>query len=479
MRAAFDVSCDCVDDTPSSRWTFDGLFDGERIAGTVHGDDGDPVGDFLCTRLFTFWGTPKPRAGRGETLRDTTAKVTASDATAASAGVNGVGSTPTSADTIAEAEDSTPPPGSHPSPLRMPHPPVDGARGLRWLDAGVTRTAIDTRKGEPRLHPGLHGLDLRDWLLVNEPTYVEQMAVRRRALDSVSRREEVLQASDPATYAAQAEALEMVHSHLRSCHRHGRRCAISLEALDGQVGVQEALAAASEQPPLEHAARLIQEDLVLMRPDGTGAYRMAAAAVFFSFGDLMRRVALEQHSMDELHAKVGNFDTHLALPVHRFMAAISKSRPTWRTNWSFLFTPSLEPHPDHYLTDLEKRRRIFPHAPETEWDGPDGAVRRLDARDAGDVVHMKVEYQTFRRLVAHPEYVLFTVHAHIEPLHCLQRLPRAAATLAANVRHTLQLEFRHYKGLGDTRVAERILAYIDSAAATNGSVVAQDLRSDR
>lgn len=61
-----------------------GLFDGERIAGTVFqlGSEKHPMrevsydtmivqevkgehvvlGEFLCTRLFTFWGAPKPRA---------------------------------------------------------------------------------------------------------------------------------------------------------------------------------------------------------------------------------------------------------------------------------------------------------------------------------------------------------------------------------------------------------------------------------
>ena len=64
---------------------FDGLYDGERIAGAVHAihKDGEgsrlssvalletphtaggEVGDFLCTRLFSFWGTPKPKAAQG------------------------------------------------------------------------------------------------------------------------------------------------------------------------------------------------------------------------------------------------------------------------------------------------------------------------------------------------------------------------------------------------------------------------------
>ena len=66
---------------------FNGLYDGERIAGTVHElpspaeggglvtqavllegvsdcADNEQLGEFLCTRLFSFWGTPKPKAGQ-------------------------------------------------------------------------------------------------------------------------------------------------------------------------------------------------------------------------------------------------------------------------------------------------------------------------------------------------------------------------------------------------------------------------------
>ena len=44
-----------------------GLYDGERIAGTIKvrhppANAEELVGEFLCTRLFTFWGTPQPAA---------------------------------------------------------------------------------------------------------------------------------------------------------------------------------------------------------------------------------------------------------------------------------------------------------------------------------------------------------------------------------------------------------------------------------
>ena len=113
------------------------------------------------------------------------------------------------------------------------------------------------------------------------------------------------------------------------------------------------------------------------------------------------------------------------------------------------------------MLDLEKRARRFPDAPLTEWDGPDGAVKRLDAHGAGYTVFVKVEYQTLRRLPRHTDFVLFTVRTHLTPLRCLMAQPAAARVLAENVRGAVQLDFRFYKGLDDPRIAQRVLAYLE------------------
>lgn len=51
-----------------------GLYDGERIAGTITSRhppaDEQVVGEFLCTRLFSFWGTPRPEAAQLKQGRD-------------------------------------------------------------------------------------------------------------------------------------------------------------------------------------------------------------------------------------------------------------------------------------------------------------------------------------------------------------------------------------------------------------------------
>ena len=138
-----------------------------------------------------------------------------------------------------------------------------------------------------------------------------------------------------------------------------------------------------------------------------------------------------------------------------------------RADWSFVFSGLLSPHPDRYLTNLEKRQRIFPEAPVTEWDGPDGAVRRLDRDGVGEALFVKTEYQTLRRLRQHADYVLFTVRTHVEPMRAFEAKPEAAVNLAANVRRAVQREFRHYKGLGDERIVERTLAFLDACASSS------------
>lgn len=64
QEAAIDISCGEVE------YWLRGLYDGERIAGSVTvGASGEGLeerqhmGDFLCTRLYSFWGEPKVAAG--------------------------------------------------------------------------------------------------------------------------------------------------------------------------------------------------------------------------------------------------------------------------------------------------------------------------------------------------------------------------------------------------------------------------------
>jgi len=222
--------------------------------------------------------------------------------------------------------------------------------------------------------------------------------------------------------------------------------------------------AVSGATPLEVAARMVQEDLILLRASDGGDYRAVAASVCFSFGDLPKRIG-DAHSMAQLHAKVDNYDRDLSNPVSRMMAALKHTKPIWRTNWGLSFCGSLHPTPDRYALNLEKRRRVFPNAAETMWDGVDGCVRRIQEHGCGQAMFVKTEYQTLRRLYRNPDYVLFTVRTHVDPLSKLQGLPRAAALLADNLRLASQIDFRKYKGIDDPRILRLLLEYLQTIQA--------------
>ena len=373
-RASLSLKC-AGRELERGRWMapstllFEGLYDGERIAGTITAitidSDGEPsekreVGNFLCTRLFTFWGPPSPKAGR-ETFADLAATIPIS-----------------ATDASAPAESRT--------AVRSIDGSYDGVEGYKWLDTDITRSVISTRRGA-RLHPGLRALDMRDWVLVSPRTFGREIGLKRHMLAHGSAsRHNVLQASDPSTYGAQQEALHMLVDYLpqrfsqyytRGSTSDGHDVMqvrigdhVDIVPLDGlrKVGRDAPPETQLKEPPLETAARLVQEDLILMdgadagrssntcreasslrdhaqAPKKTGEYRATAACVCFSFGDLPCRIR-ERHTLSELHASVGDYAQHLHTLVSRAMAGLKVGAPMWRTNWTFTFTDALEPTPD-------------------------------------------------------------------------------------------------------------------------------------
>ena len=502
LRAGFIVECTAKDGTEPSRYTFDGLYDGERIAGTVSDSAADEVvADFLCTRLFTFWGTPKVKAVGEAAGDDVSAAPAASGRASAQQQLGSFTSSPMfqlepptqrapslSSDPLgAPAQHTRSHGASHPQPVRLPE--ARGALGLGCLDDGRAsshRVVVETRnelQAAPALPPGTHGLDLRDWLLLDEPSRVDQLAIKTRLLDDPILRQSVLQADDPVTLGAQMEALEMISSHvLWGGGGHARPhssgdgevggvAQLTLDAIEcwssSQPGhietahkADSAAAAAQTRPPLERAARLVQEDLVLMRRADTrgNEYAGVAAAVCFSSGD---RIRLQPSMREPLASHSGSIGGQVSGVAAHFLEGVTPDRPAWRTSWSLSFTPHPEAVPDRYILELDERRRRFPDVPITRWDGADGALRRFSRDGVGATLFFKSEYQAFRRLVAHDDHVLVTVHTKMTQLDELAALPDAAAALLDRLRFPRELDGRDHKGLGDERIRARVIAHLE------------------
>ena len=170
------------------------------------------------------------------------------------------------------------------------------------------------------------------------------------------------------------------------------------------------------------AARLVQEDLVLMRR-GAEHWRLAAAVLCFPsawrLGDKIGR------PMHEVHGPVPGFGaaTRNAGMIERMFDNLRPEMPVIRWNWS-LFGDARLHHPEAAHPD---RPRFGQNA---------------------ETAFLRVERQTLRRLPVSGD-ILFTIRIYVDPIAALGRNDDGRVTAAAIVRHLdeLSVEQLGYKGL--------------------------------
>ncbi len=179
--------------------------------------------------------------------------------------------------------------------------------------------------------PGVQPLDFAAWLAVDE-AFAGQIALRDRML--AKRRADV--------FACQADAVpacvalrDLIIAHL------GAGYAVSGSSITRPDGV---VVDVTSDHPLVTAARLVQEDLCLMEPDGQGQHRLTAAVLCFpaswSLHEKMGR------PLDAIHAPVDRYDPAMATRVQRLFDAIRPERPLYRQNALLYADPTLyQPRP--------------------------------------------------------------------------------------------------------------------------------------
>lgn len=281
-------------------------------------------------------------------------------------------------------------------------------------------TLTPWRGGRTPFRIGLHPLDLAHWLDIDD-TLASQLREKER-LDREA--PGLVFMEEAETRAAQAEALALVTGHLRAHHGATHRFDGAVVTICGGrcVALDDAL------PPLKLAARLVAEDLVLMRrnADGTG-WRIAAASLHFpSSWSLAEKFG---RALADVHAPVPGFarGTRTATIIDRIFDNLHVDQPVWRTNFS-LYDDDLLHHPGR------------------------GAGQARNRDDLGRFI--RSEYQTLRKLPDSGD-ILFTIRIHIDPLAALARHPDRAAlgrdlVVALGALDAAQLA---YKGLDDTSCA--------------------------
>ena len=243
---------------------------------------------------------------------------------------------------------------------------------------------------------GVRPLGVDDWLVVDDAL---SAYLKEKARLKATRFGDVFMA-EPGTEAAQGEVLAHVADYLVAHHPETYR-----KVPDGL-----AIAATGEtvrleaEPPLWTAARLCQEDLVLMRRSEAG-WRIAAAALCFP--SAWRLAEKFGRPMDEVHAHVPDFGagTRNATIIARMFDNLRVETPMLRWNWGLYGDDTL----------------FHPH-------GDPASETRFGA--GGDRIFLRLERQTLSRLPLSGD-IVFTIRIFLDPLPALAQAENGPELLGA------------------------------------------------
>lgn len=165
--------------------------------------------------------------------------------------------------------------------------------------------------------PGMAPVDPEAWLIRDE-AFAEQMALRDRLLQT--HRGLVLRERAGGSVAA-AELLEAVLAHCLE-GGYGRRG----DVLTRPDGVDIDL---HFDTPLATAARLVQEDLLILEPGPSGHVLVEGALLFPASWTLAEKIS---RPLTAIHGPVAAYDPDLARRVQRMFDAIRPGQPLVRAN---------------------------------------------------------------------------------------------------------------------------------------------------
>ena len=172
--------------------------------------------------------------------------------------------------------------------------------------------------------------------------------------------------------------------------------------------------------PLDAAARLVPEDLVML-VERNGELVFGGGSVCFpNRWDLRSKLGL---SMAGVHAPVAKLNEQLEAPIDSFFGRLTPQRSFWRLGWGILDTP--------------------------EWYTPlDGTAAPRPVDPAPDQFFLRVERETLRRFPV-TNCVLFTIRTYVAPI-LVAADDRDVARRLADSLSALPDDVRGYKDLRTT-----------------------------
>ena len=247
---------------------------------------------------------------------------------------------------------------------------------------------------------GARPLDLHDWIELGPDADAAIAAKTRLMADHPDTVFAVLDGVD----AESREVAEALVDHLR--HRWPDRYGHA--ELDADLH------------PLDAAARLVPEDLILLVERRDGLVFGGGSVCFPNRWDLRSKLGL---SMARVHAPVARLNEQLEAPIDGFFERLAPDRSYWRLAWNILDTPD-------WYTPVDGTE-----APRSSRPGPDGH-------------YFRIERETMRRF-PRTGVVLFTVRTYVAPFPAVSDGGDVAARLADAVA-ALPPDVKDYKGLAPT-----------------------------
>ena len=266
-----------------------------------------------------------------------------------------------------------------------------------------------------RLSMGLIKTSEEEWFEICD--YKErafQMAEKRKLFSS--RHDEVFMA-DPSAFMASREVLNLMLKHLPSV-----RPDLYLRKSNSIKLVPHTEFEGEEWPtdmkknsmhPLDLAARLVQEDLVIMLPpDNKQAKNSlewwlgAGSVAFPSRWSLKQKFGMP---MDIIHAPVPFYKKQLQATVSNFFNKMPCNEIYARRNWSLYDNPSLR---QDGTKQMSKRTQ-----------------KPITSNNAGERLWLRVERQTLRKL-KETGAILFTIRIHLRQLKYIVNYEGVASRLA-------------------------------------------------
>lgn len=233
--------------------------------------------------------------------------------------------------------------------------------------------------------------------------------------------------SSPSALAASTEVLNLMLKHLPAIRPDlysQEKDTIKLEPhtmFDGDEWSTDLKT--NKMHPLDLAARLVQEDLVLMFPPEekkSGWWLGAGSVAFPSRWSLKEKFG---QTMDVIHAPVPFYKEQLQAPTNGFFDQTPVNEIFARRNWSLHDNPSLRQDGIERMSDEP--------------------ANRITSVNAGENLWLRVERQTLRKL-KETGAILFTIRIHLRQLKNVVKYEGAAHRIAKAIS-ALPPEMQTYK----------------------------------